>query len=155
MKEHRFLDGFPGPDRVSNAELLELPCDVLIPAAVQSQITERNADRLQCRLLVEGANGPTSLEADAILGERGVLVVPDVLANAGGVTVSYFEWIQGVQQFFWTEQEVNTRLIELMQRAYREVRDLAKGRDVDLRTAALIRGIDRVKEAKRRRGVFP
>ena len=155
VKEHRFLDGFPGPDRVSNAELLELPCDVLIPAAVQSQITERNADRLQCRLLVEGANGPTSLEADAILGERGVLVVPDVLANAGGVTVSYFEWIQGVQQFFWTEQEVNTRLIELMQRAYREVRDLAKERDVDLRTAALIRGIDRVKEAKRRRGVFP
>jgi glutamate dehydrogenase (NAD(P)+) len=106
-------------------------------------------------VLVEGANGPTSLEADAILADRGIFVVPDILANAGGVTASYFEWVQGLQQFFWTEQEVNTRLIDLMQRAFREVLTVAQHEDVSLRTAALMRGIDRVKEAKRRRGLFP
>jgi len=155
VREKRFLEGFPGPDAVTNAELLELPCDILIPAAVQNQIIEGNADRLQCRILAEGANGPTSLEADAILAERGVFVVPDILANAGGVTASYFEWVQGLQQFFWTEQEVNGRLIDLMQRAFREVLAVALHEDVSLRTAALIRGIHRVKEAKRRRGLFP
>ena len=155
IAEHRFLENYPGVDHVGNAELLELPCEILIPAAVQNQITEGNADRLQCRVLVEGANGPTSLEADAILADRGVFVVPDILANAGGVTVSYFEWVQGLQQFFWSEEEVNSRLIDLMQRAFREVMIVSEAEKVDLRTAALIRGIDRVKEAKRRRGVFP
>ncbi len=155
LRERRFVAGFPRADELTNAELHELPCEILIPAAVQNQITERNADRLACRVLVEGANGPTSLEADAILCERGVYVVPDILANAGGVTVSYFEWVQGLQQFFWSEEEVNSRLIALMQRAYQEVAAVAEQRRVGLRTAALIRGIDRVKEAKRRRGVFP
>ena len=115
------LEGFPDAEGVSNADLLELPCEILIPAAIQNQITEKNADRIHCRLLVEGANGPTSLEADAILARRGIFVVPDILANAGGVTVSYFEWVQGLQHFLWTEQEVNNRLIELMQQAFREV----------------------------------
>src|SRR5882672_1137957 len=155
VREHRFLGGFPGVDEIDNAGILELPCEVLIPAAVQNQITERNAGRLACRVLAEGANGPTSLEADAILDERGIFVVPDILANAGGVTVSYFEWVQGLQQFFWTEEEVNSRLINLMQRAFRDVLALAGSQKCNLRTAALIRGIDRVKEAKRRRGVFP
>jgi glutamate dehydrogenase (NAD(P)+) len=141
--------------RFTNAEILELPCDILIPAAVQNQVLEGNADRIDCKVLVEGANGPTSLEADAILADRGIFVVPDILANAGGVTASYFEWVQGLQQFFWSEQEVNGRLIDLMQRAFREVNAVAVNEKVSLRTAALIRGIDRVKEAKRRRGVFP
>jgi len=155
VREHRYLTGFPGVDAVSNSEILALPCEVLIPAAVQNQITERNADRIVCRVLAEGANGPTSMEADAILGERGIFVVPDILANAGGVTVSYFEWVQGLQQFFWSEEEVNSRLINLMQRAYREVHAFAEHQKIAMRTAALMRGIDRVKEAKRRRGVFP
>jgi glutamate dehydrogenase (NAD(P)+) len=155
LPEHQFLEGFPGSDAVANDALLELPCEILIPAAVQNQITERNADRLDCRLVVEAANGPTSLEADAILAERGILVVPDILANAGGVTVSYFEWVQGLQQFFWTEEEVNGRLITLMQRTFHDVLALSRSEGVDLRTAALMRGIGRVSEAKRRRGVFP
>jgi glutamate dehydrogenase (NAD(P)+) len=149
------LAGFPGAEPISNKELLELPCDVLVPAAVQTQITEENADQLQCRYVVEGANGPTTFEADAMLRDRGIVVVPDILANAGGVTVSYFEWVQGLQQFFWSEEEVNNRLIALMQRAFHEVAQTAQDRGVDLRTGALILGIGRVAEAKRRRGVFP
>jgi glutamate dehydrogenase (NAD(P)+) len=155
VHEHRFLDGFPGADGLSNAEVLELPCDILIPAAVQNQITGANASRVRARLVVEGANGPTTLEADAILGDRGVFVVPDILANAGGVTVSYFEWVQGLQKFFWSEEEVNSRLIDLMQRAFRDALEVALDQHVDMRTAAMMRGIERIKEAKRRRGVFP
>jgi glutamate dehydrogenase (NAD(P)+) len=153
--ENRQLKGLPGTEPVSNEELLELPCDVLIPAAVQNQLTGENADRIRARLVVEGANGPTSLEADRVLAERGITVVPDILANAGGVTVSYFEWVQGIQQFFWSEQEVNDRLIRLMQRAFKDVWAVSRQKDVDLRTSALMRGIERVAEAKRRRGVFP
>lgn len=155
VRDHRFLEGFPGADAVTNAELLELPCDVLIPAAIQNQITGANAGRLRCRLLVEGANGPTDLDADDVLRDRGILTVPDILANAGGVTVSYFEWVQDAQQFFWTEEEVNQKLVGIMQRAFREVLAVADERKVDLRTAALMKGLLRVREAKRRRGVFP
>ena len=155
MHEHGTLTGYPHADAVTNEELLELPCDVLVPAAIQNQITARNAGRLRCRLLVEGANGPTDLEADAVLADRGILVIPDILANAGGVTVSYFEWLQGLSQFFWTEEEVNTKLITLMQRAFREVLQVSQSKGVPMRTAALMRGIERVKEAKRVRGVFP
>jgi glutamate dehydrogenase (NAD(P)+) len=155
VAEHRMLEGFPGSDALAPHEVLEVPCDILIPAAVQNQITASNAGRLRCRMVVEGANGPTTLEADDILRDRGVFVVPDILANAGGVTVSYFEWVQDAQQFFWTEEEVNRRLLDIMQRAYREVHAVAAARKVDLRTAALVRGIQRIAEAKRRRGVFP
>ena len=155
IAEHRFLQGFPGAEAVSNAELLTLPCEVLIPASVSGQITERNAPELRCRILAEGANGPTSLEADAILQERGILVLPDILANAGGVTVSYFEWAQDAQKFFWSEDEVNRRLTELMRRAFHAVWNVAEAEHLDLRSAALVRGVSRVKEAKRRRGVFP
>jgi glutamate dehydrogenase/leucine dehydrogenase len=155
MAENGQLKGLPGAEPVTNEQLLELPCDVLIPAAVQSQISAKNAARIQAKLVVEGANGPTDLEADEILSQRRITVVPDILANAGGVTVSYFEWVQGIQQFFWTEQEVNDRLIRLMQRASKDVWSMARAKDVDLRSAALMRGIERVAEAKRRRGVFP
>jgi len=149
------LKSYPGGEPVTNQELLELPCDILIPAAIQNQITEKNAASLRCKMMVEGANGPTTLEADAILADRNILVVPDILANAGGVTVSYFEWVQGVQQFFWSEEEVNRKLIELMQAAYRNVDQLASDEGVTLRTAALMRGIGRIKQAKHVRGVFP
>jgi glutamate dehydrogenase (NAD(P)+) len=149
------LKDFSGGDFVTNQELLELPCDILIPAAIQNQITGKNATALRCKMMVEGANGPTTLEADAILADRGILVVPDILANAGGVTVSYFEWVQGAQQFFWSEEEVNRKLIDLMQSAYRSVNHLAKEKGVTLRTAALMRGIGRIKQAKHVRGVFP
>jgi glutamate dehydrogenase (NAD(P)+) len=155
LAENGQLKGFPGAEAVSNEALLELPCDVLIPAAVQNQLTDKNAARVKAKLIVEGANGPTTLEADAIFAERGITVVPDILANAGGVTVSYFEWVQGVQQFFWSEQEVNDRLIRLMQRASKDVWGVSRAKNVDLRTAALMRGIERVAEAKRRRGIFP
>jgi len=155
VREHRFLEGYPGGEAVTPQELLTLPCEVLIPAAIQNQITEHNASQLRCRMLVEGANGPTTLEADDILAERGTFVVPDVLANAGGVTVSYFEWVQDAQQFFWTEEEVNQKLIHIMQRSFREVLAVAREKKIDMRTASLMRGIHRVAEAKRRRGVFP
>jgi glutamate dehydrogenase (NAD(P)+) len=155
LAENGQLKGLPGAEPVTNEALLELPCDVLIPAAVQNQLTAKNAGRIQARLIVEGANGPTTLEADAIFQQRGITVVPDILANAGGVTVSYFEWVQGIQQFFWSEQEVNDRLIRLMQRASKDVWGVSRAKGVDLRTAALMRGIERVAEAKRRRGVFP
>jgi glutamate dehydrogenase (NAD(P)+) len=155
LAENGQLKGFPGAEAISNEELLELPCEVLIPAAVQNQLTDKNAPRVQARLIVEGANGPTTLEADGIFMQRGITVVPDILANAGGVTVSYFEWVQGLQQFFWSEQEVNDRLIRLMQRASKDVWGVSRAKNVDLRTAALMRGIERVAEAKRRRGVFP
>jgi len=149
------LAGLPGTDPVTNAELLELPCDILIPAAIQNQITEANAGKLQCRLLVEGANGPTTIEADEILADKGAFVVPDVLANAGGVTVSYFEWVQGIQQYFWSENEVNTRLIRLMTDAFHAVLAVSTRDGVDMRTAAIQRGIERIWEAKHRRGIFP
>jgi glutamate dehydrogenase (NAD(P)+) len=155
VSERGSLEGFPHGDRVSNAELLELPCDVLIPAAIQNQISEHNAEKLRCRVMVEGANGPTDMKADEILGQRGVVVVPDILANAGGVTCSYFEWLQGSQQFFWSEQEVNSRLTDLMARAYHDVQAVADARGVNLRTAALMKGIERVAIAKKLRGVFP
>jgi glutamate dehydrogenase (NAD(P)+) len=155
VAENGALDGYRGADRVTNAELLTLPCDVLVPAAIQNQLTEENAGRVQARIVAEGANGPTSLEADAIFAERGIFVVPDILANAGGVTVSYFEWLQGLQHFLWSEEEVNTKLIALMQGAFRDVLGIAQQQRVNLRTAAMIRGVGRIAEAKRRRGIFP
>jgi glutamate dehydrogenase (NAD(P)+) len=153
--ENRGLEGFPGAERVTNTELLALPCDVLVPAAIQNQLTESTADRVQARIVAEGANGPTTLEADAILDARGIFVIPDILANAGGVTVSYFEWLQSLQHFLWGEEEVNSKLISLMQGAFRDVLGVAEEHRVNLRTAAMIRGIGRIAEAKRRRGIFP
>lgn len=155
LQEGRPLRDYPDADHVTGEELLTVPCEVLIPAALGGQITARNAPDLQCRILAEGANGPTTLEADAILTDRNIFVIPDILANAGGVTSSYFEWVQDAQQLLWSEEEMNHRLIVIMQRAFQDVLRVAIAGQFDLRTAALERGIGRVVEAKRRRGVFP
>ncbi|RYG47879.1 Glu/Leu/Phe/Val dehydrogenase [bacterium] len=141
--------------QVSNAELLELPCDVLIPAAIAAQITEENADRIQAKIVVEGANGPTTPEADKILRDKGILVVPDILANAGGVVVSYFEWVQDLQNFFWEENQVNERLTKIMRHSYHAVEATMEQHGTDMRTAALIIGVKRVADATVRRGIFP
>ncbi len=149
------VTGFPGADAVSNAELLEQPCDVLIPAAIGGQIREDNADRIKAAVVAEAANGPTTPEGDAILRDRGVTVIPDILANAGGVIVSYFEWVQGLQYYFWRESEITSRLQEVMTRAFNRVWALAQKEGTDLRTAALMEGIRRVAEGYRVRGLYP
>jgi glutamate dehydrogenase/leucine dehydrogenase len=154
-REHRDLAGCPEGDAISNAEMLELPVDVLVPAAVEGQITAENAPRIQARLIVEGANGPTTPDADRILRERGIVVAPDVLANAGGVVVSYFEWVQDLQAFFWSETEVNQRLEEVMTRAFETVWDASQHHQADLRTGAYAVGVGRVAEATRLRGIYP
>jgi glutamate dehydrogenase (NAD(P)+) len=152
---NRTLQGFPGGEAITNAELLELKCDILVPAALQNQITAENADRINCRLLAEGANGPTTLEADDILRQKGIAILPDILANAGGVTVSYFEWVQDTQNYMWTLDEVNARLHRILIEAYQRTRTRAERDDVDMRTAAMIEGVERVAEAKLARGLFP
>ncbi len=155
VKESGSVVGFPGTEPISNAGLLELPCDILVPAAVGGQITVHNADRIRARVIAEGANGPTTTEADEILADRGILVIPDILANAGGVVVSYFEWVQGLQYYFWRESEINTRLQELIIRAFNQVMALSKREAVNLRTAALMLGIRRVAEGFQLRGFYP
>jgi len=155
VKQTGSVVGFPGAEPISNAALLELPCDILIPAAIGGQITVRNADRIHARIVAEGANGPTTPEADEILADRGVLVIPDILANAGGVVVSYFEWVQGLQYYFWRESEINSRLQELIIRAYNQVAALSKRESVRLRTAALMLGVRRVAEGFQLRGFYP
>ena len=155
VKQHGSLRECPLGEGLTNQQMLELPCDVLVPAAMQDQITADNAERIQCKLLAEGANGPTTLEADEILSRRGVFVVPDVLGNAGGVTVSYFEWVQDTQNYSWTLDEINSRLHRIMTDGFRRVLTRALRQSLDLRTAALIEGIDRVAAAKLVRGLFP
>jgi len=155
VAEHRVLEGFSGAREVTNQELLELDCDILAPCALQNQINEVNAPRLRCRILAEGANGPTTLEADRILRDRGVFVLPDILGNAGGVTVSYFEWVQDTQNFSWSLEEVNDRLHKIMTDAFQRTLRRSQAEKVDMRTAALIEGILRVSEAKLLRGLFP
>jgi glutamate dehydrogenase (NAD(P)+) len=149
------VGGFPGADPVSNAELLETGCDILIPAAIGGQIREDNADRIKATIVAEGANGPTTPEADVILRDRGVTVIPDIVANAGGVVVSYFEWVQGLQYYFWRESEIVSRLQEVMTRAFNRVWALGAKEGTDLRTAALMEGIRRVAEGYRVRGLYP
>jgi glutamate dehydrogenase (NAD(P)+) len=155
MKENRTLKGFPGGDHLTNDELLTCKCDVLIPAAMEGQLTERNAPHIQARLIVEGANGPTTTEADDILNEMGVMIVPDILANAGGVTVSYFEWVQGLNAFFWDEAEVLRQLSNVMVKAYGEVSQMVEEQRVDMRTAAQMVAIKRVADALTTRGFYP
>jgi glutamate dehydrogenase (NAD(P)+) len=133
---------------------LELKCDVLVPAALEMQITKDNAARLQCRILAEGANGPTTVEADAVLKEKDVFVIPDILANAGGVVVSYFEWVQDLQNFFWTEDEVNKKLRDILVKAFHEVLEMSRKQNVDMRLSALMIGIDRVARAMLWRGLY-
>jgi glutamate dehydrogenase (NAD(P)+) len=147
--------GFRDGEDVTNEELLVLPTEILIPAALENQITAANVDRIQATLVAEAANGPTTPEADAMLYDRGVFVIPDILANAGGVTVSYFEWVQALQAFPWTEHEVNERLRRIMNRAFDAVYSTSTKYGVHMRTAALVRAIDRVAEFTRLRGIYP
>lgn len=155
IDEHQFLEGYPDAEDVTNAELITLPCDILIPAAVAGVITKDNADQVKARIIAEGANGPTTMEADEILADKGVFLIPDVLANSGGVTVSYFEWVQDLQNYFWSENQIVTRLREIMNRAFDEVISISIAENVDMRTAALIKGVRRVADAKLARGVYP
>ncbi len=142
-------------EQVTNSQILELPCDVLIPAAISAQITRDNADKIKARLIVEGANGPTTPDADHILSDKGILVVPDILANAGGVVVSYFEWVQDLQNFFWEENEVNNKLTRIMRSSFAAVEASMRTHKTDMRTAALVIGVKRVADATIRRGIFP
>lgn len=156
-RENRSLVGYkePGLEVISNAELLELKCEILVPAALENQITAANASRINAKIIVEGANGPTTPGADEILFDRGVFIVPDILANAGGVTVSYFEWVQGLQEFFWTEEEINERLERIMVRSFSNVLDLALKHKIPLRTAAYMVAVKRVADATTIRGIYP
>ncbi len=146
---------YPDGDKMGSADVLEVPCDILIPAALEDQITEENADRIQARMVVEAANGPTTPEADRILHDKGILVLPDILANAGGVTVSYFEWVQDLYSFFWDEERVKSELKAIMKRAYHAVFEIVDQKKVLPRTAAYILAIQRVVDATRIRGIYP
>ena len=153
--ETKTVAGYEGGEPVTNEELLELECDVLIPAALEEVLTADNAERVRARIVVEAANGPTTTEADEIFHQRKVHVVPDILANAGGVTASYFEWVQDLQAYFWTEDEVNARLRRVIEESYIAVLELAEDRKVTMRQAATILGVQRVAEAHSTRGLFP
>jgi len=153
-QEHHSLDGYRGGERISNAELLEQDCDVLVPAALEKVLTAENALRVKARLIVEGANGPTTPEADRVFAATGIIVIPDIIANAGGVTVSYFEWVQDRQGYFWTEAEVNARLRDLLISNFHVIRELALARHVSLRTAAYMVAIERVVKSMKIRGVY-
>lgn len=152
--ENKFLEGFPHGEAISNEELLELNVDVLVPAALENVITRRNAPNIQAKIVAEGANGPTTAPADEILEENGVFVIPDILANAGGVTVSYFEWVQNREGYFWSEELVKKRLREVMIRSFQGVLEYARQHDVNLRTAAYMLAIDRVAAVHRMRGIY-
>ena len=155
VDENRFLEGYTDADLITGDEIFTLPVDILVPAAIQNVITVENAPDIKAKIIIEGANNPTMLAADDMLRERGVFIVPDILANAGGVTVSYFEWVQDVQKYFWTENETVARLREIMTRAFDDVHSIATNEGVDMRTAALIKGIRKVADAKLVRGIFP
>jgi glutamate dehydrogenase/leucine dehydrogenase len=154
-QNHRSLKGFPNAMPISNAQLLTLPCDVLIPAALENQITEDNANQIQAAIVAEAANGPTTLEADRILEARGITVLPDILANAGGVVVSYLEWVQGLSYVFWDEERVNRELEHLMVQAYQQVSQKSRQREISLRGAAYMLGVGRVAQALSDRGLYP
>src|SRR6266404_3678874 len=145
---------FPGSKPITSEAVLELQCEILIPAALENQITLQNAERVQARIVAEAANGPTTPDADLVLHNRGIMVIPDVLANAGGVTVSYFEWVQDLQELFWDEDDVNRRLERIMVKAFADVHATARKHNVEMRTGAYILAIDRVANAMRTRGIW-
>ena len=151
----KLLKDFPGGQPIDAEAMLTLPCTVLVPAALERVINKDNAAKLRCRILAEGANGPTTLEADQILAHSDVFIIPDVLCNAGGVTVSYFEWVQDIQQLMWSESQVNDKLRELMLQAFRRVREVARKKKLPMRTAALSLGVEKVAREKLRRGLYP
>ncbi len=156
VRRDKTVTGFSEAEPITNEQLLITPCDILVPAAMERQITKANAAQIQCRILAEAANGPTTPEADQILGQRPeIFVIPDVLCNAGGVIVSYFEWVQDLQSFFWTESEVVDKLFRILEGAYVQILTLSRKEKLPMRLAALSMGIKRVQEAKRMRGLFP
>ncbi len=155
IRESGSVIGFTDAERITNQELLALDCDVLVPAALENQITEQNADKVKTKVIVEAANGPTTPEASEILEDRGIFVVPDILANAGGATVSYFEWVQGIQFYFWSEREVNLKLRDIMTHAFETVFNLASEQKVSMRTAAYMLAVEKVAEAIKVRGLYP
>jgi len=156
VTKQKTVFGFPEGDAITNEQLLVTPCDILVPAAMERQITEKNAGKVQCRILAEGANGPTTPEADEILDQRGdIFIVPDILCNAGGVVVSYFEWVQDLQSFFWTESEVVDKLFRILENAFLQTLNLSRRQKISMRQAALALGVKRVWEAKKVRGLFP
>ncbi len=152
---HRTLEGYTKAKKITNKELLELKCDFLCPCALENQITLENASKINCKCIVEGANGPTTPEADEILVKNGIDVVPDVLANAGGVTVSYFEWIQDRQGLFWDLEEVNKQLETILKRAFDAIRVLKKEKNISYRLAAYLIAVQRVAKAVELRGIYP
>ena len=154
LQATRSFEDYPGVQRVTNSELLELECDVLVPAATENQITSQNADRIKCKVLAEGANGPTTAAADQVLHEKGIFVIPDILANAGGVTVSYFEWVQDRMGYFWREDVINQRLQDTMVASFNDLCRYADAHSVDTRTAAYMLAIDRVAYDTRMRGIY-
>jgi glutamate dehydrogenase (NAD(P)+) len=154
LRATRSFEEYPNAERVSNSELLEIECDVLVPAATENQITSQNAERINCKVLAEGANGPTTAAADEILQRKGIFVIPDILANAGGVTVSYFEWVQDRMGYFWKEDVVNERLQDVMVASFNELVKFAEKHNVDTRTAAYMLAIDRVAYDTRMRGIY-
>ena len=151
----KLLRDYPEAERIPDEQLVTTPCTVLVPAAMERQITGENAPRIQCRVLAEGANGPTTPDADTVLNQKGVYIIPDILCNAGGVTVSYFEWVQDLQQYFWDEAQVYGKLKELMLKAFHRVRTVSKTRKIPMRLAALSLGVQKVVLEKERRGLFP
>jgi glutamate dehydrogenase (NAD(P)+) len=154
-QEHNSVTGLPGTRDISNAELLEVDCDILIPAALENQITARNADKIKARLIAEAANGPTTPEADAILHANGVFQIPDILCNAGGVTVSYFEWVQNLDRDFWSVAQVNVKLREIMAKAFSTTLEMSLREQVNMRTAAYLLAVQRVADATSVRGMYP
>jgi glutamate dehydrogenase (NAD(P)+) len=154
IKEHRFVEGYPGAEKLTNEELLTLKCDVLVPAALENVITSKNAEKIKAKIICEGANGPTTAKADAILDKKGIFVIPDILANAGGVTVSYFEWVQDRGGYFWDEETVNERLEKIMVKAFDEVVAMAEKHQVSNRIASYMLAIDRVAAMHRMRGLY-
>ncbi|HEX7544858.1 MAG TPA: Glu/Leu/Phe/Val dehydrogenase [Candidatus Limnocylindrales bacterium] len=154
-QEHNTVTGFPGTRDISNAELLEIDCDILIPAALENQITARNAGKIQARMIAEAANGPTTPEADEILHRNGVFQIPDILCNAGGVTVSYFEWVQDLDRDFWSVTQVNAKLREIMTRAFSSTLEMSLREKVNMRTAAYLLAVQRVADATSVRGLYP
>lgn len=147
--------GSRGGDEITNEELLEIECDILVPSAIENQLTKKNARKIKTKIIAEGANGPTTPEADQIFHDRGIVLIPDILANAGGVTVSYFEWVQNLQELLWSEAEISNRLTRILKKSFTEVLNISQKEKVDMRTAALILGIGRVAEATRLRGIYP
>jgi glutamate dehydrogenase (NAD(P)+) len=155
IEKHGSLAGYPAVEHVSNSELLELPCDILVLAALEEQVTSENASRVECKLVAEGANGPTTFDADEILAQRGIVVLPDILTNAGGVTVSYFEWVQDIGRLFWNRDEIRARLADKLNDAFDRVWELAHQQQLSLRSAALVVAIREVAGALETRGIYP